>query len=164
MHSRGLAIRQKIVDLDPVTLSESFHNIGGDNWMLARYTDAERHSSRRWQSGKRTRRQSSQSCQHVEQSWVGLSSYRPLCRIRKSSQSFSGDPRAGIWPAECGCGEFAQYLGNGYWIQGRYAEAEAAHKRALDIREKAFGPDHSSVAESLLNLGNVYFSRPARGG
>ena len=48
-------------------------------------------------------------------------------------------------------------LGNGYWIQGRYSEAEAAHKRALEIRERAFGSDHSSVAESLLNLGNVYF-------
>jgi serine/threonine-protein kinase len=36
---------------------------------------------------------------------------------------------------------------------GRYAEALAAHERALALREKALGPDHFEVAQSLNNIG-----------
>jgi hypothetical protein len=36
--------------------------------------------------------------------------------------------------------------------QGRYAEAEPIFARALAIREKALGPDHPDVAESLNNF------------
>jgi CHAT domain-containing protein/tetratricopeptide (TPR) repeat protein len=43
-----------------------------------------------------------------------------------------------------------------YEEQGRYAEAEGIHKRALAIREKALGTDHPDVAQSLHNLGVVY--------
>ncbi len=35
--------------------------------------------------------------------------------------------------------------------QGRHAEAEPLHKRALAIREKALGPDHPDVATILEN-------------
>jgi tetratricopeptide (TPR) repeat protein len=41
MHSQGLAIRQRIADIDRVTLSDSLHNVGSDYWMLARYAEAE---------------------------------------------------------------------------------------------------------------------------
>jgi CHAT domain-containing protein len=40
--------------------------------------------------------------------------------------------------------------------EGKYAEAEKALKRALEIKEKALGSDHPSVAASLQNLANVY--------
>ncbi len=40
-------------------------------------------------------------------------------------------------------------LGELYRAQGRYAEAEPLHKRALAIVEKALGPDHPNVAKSL---------------
>ena len=40
--------------------------------------------------------------------------------------------------------------------QGRYAEAEPLYKRALAIREKALGPDHPDVADSLNNLAGLY--------
>ena len=33
-----------------------------------------------------------------------------------------------------------------YWTQGRNSEAEELYKRALAIREKALGQDHSGVA------------------
>ena len=39
-----------------------------------------------------------------------------------------------------------------YDTQGKYAEAEPLYKRALEIDEKALGPDHPSVAVSLNNL------------
>ena len=38
-----------------------------------------------------------------------------------------------------------------YHSQGRYAEAEPLHKRALAIAEKALGPEHHDLAQSLRN-------------
>ncbi len=38
-----------------------------------------------------------------------------------------------------------------YETQGRYAEAEPHYKRALAIYEKALGPEHPHVAQSLEN-------------
>ncbi|MCH6578498.1 MAG: CHAT domain-containing protein, partial [Proteobacteria bacterium] len=43
-----------------------------------------------------------------------------------------------------------------YHRQGKYAEAEPLHKRALAIREKALGPEHPDVATSLNNLAELY--------
>ena len=43
-----------------------------------------------------------------------------------------------------------------YHSQGKSAEAEPLHKRALAIMEKAFAPEHPNVATSLNNLGEVY--------
>ena len=40
--------------------------------------------------------------------------------------------------------------------QGKYAEAEPLHQRALAIREKALGSEHPDVAQSLNNLAEVY--------
>ncbi len=40
--------------------------------------------------------------------------------------------------------------------QGRYAEAEPLYQRSLAIREKALGPEHSDVAQSLNNLAALY--------
>jgi hypothetical protein len=36
--------------------------------------------------------------------------------------------------------------------EGRYAKAEPLFQRALVIKEKAMGPEHLSVANSLFNL------------
>ena len=43
-----------------------------------------------------------------------------------------------------------------YGAQGRYADAELLYKRALEIREKAVGPDHTDTAMSLSNLAELY--------
>ncbi|MGH1407888.1 MAG: alpha/beta hydrolase, partial [Rhodomicrobiaceae bacterium] len=43
-----------------------------------------------------------------------------------------------------------------YSAQGRYAEAEPLYKRSLNIREKALGPDHPNVGQSLNNLAGLY--------
>ena len=43
-----------------------------------------------------------------------------------------------------------------YRAQGRYADAEPLHQRALAIYEKALGPEHPSVATSLNNLASLY--------
>jgi tetratricopeptide (TPR) repeat protein len=38
-----------------------------------------------------------------------------------------------------------------YRVQGKYAEVELLYQRALAIREKALGPEHPNVAQSLEN-------------
>jgi tetratricopeptide (TPR) repeat protein len=43
-----------------------------------------------------------------------------------------------------------------YRDQGRYEEAEPRFQRALEIREKALGPEHPDVAQSLNNLAGLY--------
>ena len=40
--------------------------------------------------------------------------------------------------------------------EGRYAEAEPLYKRSLAILEKALGPEHPDVAQSLNNLAELY--------
>ncbi|MBI4641535.1 MAG: tetratricopeptide repeat protein, partial [Candidatus Tectomicrobia bacterium] len=55
----------------------------------------------------------------------------------------------------------------GYWDlychltsqQGKYNEAEPLFKRVLAILEKTLGSDHPSVAQSLNNLGLLYYSQ-----
>jgi S1-C subfamily serine protease len=46
-----------------------------------------------------------------------------------------------------------------YERQGREAEAEPLYNRALDIYQKAFGPEHPEVAKQLGNLASVYVAQ-----
>jgi hypothetical protein len=43
-----------------------------------------------------------------------------------------------------------------YYYQNHYERAVPLYKRALEIREKALGPDHPDVAQTLRNLAYVY--------
>jgi tetratricopeptide (TPR) repeat protein len=43
-----------------------------------------------------------------------------------------------------------------YQAQGRNADAEPLYKRALATWEKALGPDHGVVAQSVNELANLY--------
>ncbi|CAD6446243.1 f915f03b-3603-4ccf-9fb2-dd5b65dd2f7b [Sclerotinia trifoliorum] len=47
-------------------------------------------------------------------------------------------------------------LGNLYRDQGKLAEAEKMYHRALEGKEKALGPDHTSTLDTVNNLGNLY--------
>ncbi|KAF4888261.1 Nephrocystin-3 [Colletotrichum fructicola] len=47
-------------------------------------------------------------------------------------------------------------LGILYSDQGRLKEAEGMYQRALQGREKALGPDHTSTLDTVNNLGNLY--------
>jgi tetratricopeptide (TPR) repeat protein len=46
-----------------------------------------------------------------------------------------------------------------YKNQGRYAEAEPLYRHGLAIREKAPGPEHPDVGNSLTNLGLLYLAQ-----
>ncbi|KAH9225153.1 hypothetical protein K456DRAFT_1879191 [Colletotrichum gloeosporioides 23] len=47
-------------------------------------------------------------------------------------------------------------LGNLYSDQGRLKDAKAMYERALQGKEKALGPDHTSTLDTVHNLGNLY--------
>ncbi|KAG4439420.1 hypothetical protein IFR05_005113 [Cadophora sp. M221] len=47
-------------------------------------------------------------------------------------------------------------LGGLYSDQGKLAEAEAMYLRALEGKEKALGPDHTSTLDTVNNLGSLY--------
>ncbi|EDO03050.1 hypothetical protein SS1G_05528 [Sclerotinia sclerotiorum 1980 UF-70] len=47
-------------------------------------------------------------------------------------------------------------LGVLYSDQGKLAEAEKMYLRALEGKEKALGPDHTSTLDTVNNLGNLY--------
>ena len=73
---------------------------------------------------------------------------KPFEAAVKSAESFGPeDPR--LATSHNGLAEV-------YRAQGRYAEAESHHKRALAIREKTLGENHPDVATSLSGLALVY--------
>lgn len=45
-----------------------------------------------------------------------------------------------------------------YSSMGDYAKAEPLHQRALEIRQKVLGSNHTTTAESLNNLAGLYRS------
>jgi len=47
--------------------------------------------------------------------------------------------------------------------EGKYDEAIPLAKRALELREKALGPDHQGLIAPLLNLGELYRSKQKLG-
>jgi tetratricopeptide (TPR) repeat protein len=47
-------------------------------------------------------------------------------------------------------------LGDLYANQGKLAEAEAMYTRALQGKEEALGPKHTSTLGTVNNLGNLY--------
>ena len=49
-----------------------------------------------------------------------------------------------------------------YQAQGRYADAEPLHKRALSIRENTLDPEHPDVAQSLRRAVQAVLSRNAK--
>ena len=52
--------------------------------------------------------------------------------------------------------QFMLIIGDLYQKLGLYEQAEPLLEEALAIREKALGPNHSGVAQSLNNLGHLY--------
>jgi tetratricopeptide (TPR) repeat protein len=46
-----------------------------------------------------------------------------------------------------------------HWALGAYSEAKPLYERALEIREKLFGPDHPVMAESLNDFGTLLYSQ-----
>src|SRR5262249_5378249 len=56
---------------------------------------------------------------------------------------------------ECRVAGLLNNLGAVAEDQGDYAAAEGYYRRALELREKALGPDHPDVAQVLLNMSDL---------
>jgi tetratricopeptide (TPR) repeat protein len=52
----------------------------------------------------------------------------------------------------------ANYEGGAYTAEGDYAHALALHQRALEIRERIYGPDSPEVATALNSIANVHYN------
>ena len=53
----------------------------------------------------------------------------------------------------------ANILGLLYSDQDKMTEAEVIYLRALAGKEKAWGPDHTSILHTVNNLGNLYLDQ-----
>ena len=56
-------------------------------------------------------------------------------------------------------GELLATIGQVYWAVGAYTNAEAIHKRALEVRRRTLGEEHHDVAMSLLNVAQACYSQ-----
>ena len=54
------------------------------------------------------------------------------------------------------CANLLNWAGSYFYGRGAYSEARPLLERALAIREKVIGPEHSATAESLDNLGGLF--------
>ena len=54
-------------------------------------------------------------------------------------------------------------LGDLYADQGKHGEAEKMYRRALDGKEKSWGPDHTSTLDTVNNLGALYADQGKHG-
>jgi len=82
-----------------------------------------------------------------------------LCSSRATTPSHGSGEKsparcgAAPWPRSSRCSHQPEQSGDAVLRQEQFIQAESFHLRALTIREKAFGPDHLDVAQSLNNLG-----------
>jgi tetratricopeptide (TPR) repeat protein len=65
-----------------------------------------------------------------------------------TAESSSSDPRV--------IGGSCNRLGHVYRAWGRYADAEASYRKALDLYERTFGPSHILTALTVNNVAEVY--------
>jgi tetratricopeptide (TPR) repeat protein len=77
---------------------------------------------------------------------------RRLLQHAARHEHFGRDRNVGIGGVEWALHK----MGNLYANQGKLADAEAIYSRALQGREEALGPKHTSTLDTVNNLGNLY--------
>jgi tetratricopeptide (TPR) repeat protein len=86
------------------------------------------------------------------QYWV---TQQRLLRHANRSQSHI-DGTIAMWSNDDTVLSAAHSLGDLYADQGKLDKAEEMYERALEGKEKALGPDHTSTLGTVNNLGNLY--------
>ncbi|KAE9566034.1 hypothetical protein CGMCC3_g17791 [Colletotrichum fructicola] len=87
------------------------------------------------------------SFRHIQQQSVGAAMLLQFWAYF-DSEDLCAEPETKEWMFDS--------FGNLYSDQGRLKEAEAMYERALQGREKALGPDHTSTLDTVNNLGILY--------
>jgi tetratricopeptide (TPR) repeat protein len=75
------------------------------------------------------------------------------------AQKYEADVKARLGTNHRGYAGALYIVGNAYFAQGKYGEAEGLFKRALAIWEKGTGASHPDVSYPLLGLANVYYNQ-----
>ena len=50
-------------------------------------------------------------------------------------------------------------LASVYYLEGKYAQAEALDNQTLEIQRRVLGPEHPDTLESMSSLAGVYYVR-----
>ena len=158
LHKRALAIREKALGASHPDVAQTLNNLANVYQEQGKYADAEALHKRALAINEKAL-----GADHpdVAQTLNNLANVyddaRQVRRRRGAPQARAGDPREGARRRPPRCGSRPSTT----WPactddQGKYADAEGLHKRALAIQEKALGADHPDVARTLNNLAVVY--------
>ena len=155
---RALAIREKALGPDHPDVAQSLHNLAVLYQVQGRYAEAEPLYKRALAIKEKALGHDhpdvATSLNNLADAVHGPG---PVRRGRAALQAGAGDQREGARARPPRRGHEPQQPGRCCTRnQGRYAEAEPLYKRALAIREKALGPNHSFVASSLNRLASIY--------
>lgn len=82
--------------------------------------------------------------------------YQRLARIHENTNEQFADAMPGFKKDYTLLVFDIEGLGNCYMGAGRYAQAEEAYKRALDLNQRDLGPDAPVVGEGWFKLGKLY--------
>lgn len=168
LEQRALRIRQDVLGIEHPDTATSMHNLARSLEHKGRYKDAELLFQHSLTIKEKTRGE------HRETA-VNLSALASLYKIQGRYKEAEALEKRALTMREKVLGpehpETALSWGNlamlyyyqyryaqeGY-DQARYGQAEALQKRALEIQEKSFGPEHPAVAASLNDLALIYLS------
>ena len=160
IHKQALAIREKTLGPGHPHVAQSLRNLAEVYRAQGRYTEAEALSKRALAIKEKARWRARASVQGgLWETYMaaGVKAYQQGNYPEAEKQLGAALKEAeGFGPQDPRLATSLNNLAELYRAQGRYAEAEPLHQRALAIREKALGPEHPAVGVSLSNLAALY--------
>jgi tetratricopeptide (TPR) repeat protein/tRNA A-37 threonylcarbamoyl transferase component Bud32 len=139
---------------DPVVEAEALAKLGGIRWRMADFANAEHDLLAAHFLAGRVEHDHIAYATARDLAWVvGVSLARPndgrvwLEHARMNLVRSGGDPEIEA--------DLFERLGELEDAEGHYADALAAHERALELRGQQLGSDHPAIAESLLAIGRL---------
>jgi len=160
LHARALAISEKVLGPDDLTVAEILTRFAATYNDEARYDDAKPLLERALRI-----REKALGPDHPD---VALSLNALAIPFARQGRFEVAEPlftralsisEKARGPNDAGVARSLNGLANVRKEQGRYDESQALHTRALEIWEKTLGPNHPTVANALNNLANMYAER-----
>ena len=156
---RTLTIYEKALGANHPKVAAALGNLGNVYDDQGKYAEAEGLFKRALAIEEGARAKPSRVGRHAQQPGHRVQEPREIRRGRGALQARARYPGESAWPDHPYVATTLSNLGNVYEDEGKYADAEALHKRALAIREKVLGAEHPDVAGSLTNLAIVHGSQ-----
>jgi tetratricopeptide (TPR) repeat protein len=153
---RSLELRRHTLGHDHPDVASSLHDLGNNDYRLARYDDAEAHLGEALAIRTRVHGRQHARVADTENSLGAVDyargefarardHYQRALTIREQALGLDHPNTAASWVN----------LGNAELMTEDFEKARANYEHALEIHEKTLGPDHPTVAYSLTNIGLV---------